>query len=363
MNFQLRIAILMWRFNRDHFFRELGDSFERKVPLRDHLDTAIRNATTMGDSQSRSVLKYALKRLGDGHSASLSGLFYGIVPASDQLLLATVDDATAESQGLALKAAADAVAFKQSALTTMLQNMVIPLVALVAVGAISVIIAEPIASIAQNNDNPEIWTGFNGTVRWLANFILENWGVILAAVLGTIALAFWKIPTWTGIARLKFDKLPIVGMYREYQGAIVLSALAMMLGSGKNMLEAVEALRTRGSPWLRWQMGRIKQSLIDQPTEYLAAMSRGLFTPTVQARMASLMDSGGIDKALVTLGQREVATLEKNLRTTAQWTGQALTFSFVGVVVYLSIGLMTISGSLDKANDPNKSVKPAAHSQ
>jgi type II secretory pathway component PulF len=269
------------------------------------------------------------------------------------MLLAAVDDA-GTNKALALERAADAVDFQIRGMKALLKNLVMPALALPIVGAMCVITSEIVVGIAKNSP-PEVWKGFNGLVRWLAEWINANAVSIPVAIVVLVAVTVYILPRWKGPARLKADKAVGFSLYRDYNAAVVLSALAMMISSGKTLRQALDDLRATASPWLRWQLQRVINSLEENPTDYMAAFSRGLMPPTVRARLASLLDSSkSFDEALITLGTSEVGRLETNVKLSAEAVNYSLTGVLVAVAVILSIGQMTIASALSSASEPSK---------
>jgi len=290
-------------------------------------------------------------RLRAGHGNKLTDLLRGIAPASDQMLLKSVDDASA-NQVEALLMVADAVEFQQRTLKTLAFEMLTPAAAVPLVGAMCIITARIVAGIAADSP-PEIWTGFNGLVSKLATTI-NTYAVPfgIAFVLFVVALVF-LMPKWIGPLRQRVESWIVFSLYRDFNAAVVLSALAMMLRSGKSMREALEALRAGARPWLRWHLAMILRSLIDNPTNYIGAFGRGLMPLTVRARLASLMTSSqSFDAALATLGSSEISSLEQRVAMSAKSLNWAVTGTLVVLGVVLSIGTMTISTALQEESSP-----------
>jgi len=222
------------------------------------------------------------------------------------------------------------------------------------VGAICLVTANIIASIAQSAP-PSVWVGFNGFVKDLASLINSQWAVMLGTLVALTAITVYSLPRWIGKFRLKADKLPGFSLYRDYNAAVVLSAMAMMIGSGKTMMQALVDLRVNANPWLKWHLQRIIRSLEDNPTDYITAFSRGLMPIGVRARLATLLDSSAsFDAALVALGTKEVVRLESAVKTSAETVNWTFTGILMTLAVVLSIGQMTIASALSQASEPNQ---------
>lgn len=349
----IKLAAFIWMFRRSLFYRDMADAFKRKVSIRDFLQREIDNARLLKDQTSMVVLKALSNRYASGNGGSLRELMYGIAPVSDMMLLSAVDDA-GDVKAEALERAADAVDFQIRSFKTLMVSLATPAIALPLVGVLCIITSEIIASIAR--DAPaSVWVGFNGMVRILAEFINAHWGKVFVGIVASIALIVWQLPRWIGANRLKADNMPGFSLYRDYNAAVVLSAMSMMIGSGKTMKQSLEDLRLNATPWLRWHLQRVINSLDDNPTDYMAAFSRGLMPLSVRARLNSLLDSSkSFDVALVALGTSEVKRLESAVKVSAETVNWTLTGALVALAVVLSIGQMTIASALSNESDPVK---------
>lgn len=349
----IKLAALLWMFRRTLFYRDLADALRRKVSIRDFLQREVENARLLKDETSLLIMKTLVSRYSSGNGSSLRDLMYGIAPTADMMLLSAVDD-SGDGKAEALERAAEAVDFQIRSFKTLMISLATPAIALPLVGALCLITSEIIASIAR--DAPaSVWVGFNGVVRVIAEFINDHWGKVFLGIIAVAGLTIWQLPRWIGGYRVKADNLPGFSLYRDYNAAVVLSAMAMMIGSGKTMKQAIEDLRLNATPWLRWHLQRIINSLDDNPTDYMGAFSRGLMPLSVRARMNSLLDSSkSFDVALVALGTSEVKRLESAVKVSAETVNWTLTGALVALAVVLSIGQMTIASALSNESDPVK---------
>lgn len=348
----LRFNILIWMMTRATFYRDLADAFRRSVSLRDFLEREISNALLIKDTGRAMVMRALAVRLASGNGGTLQDLMRGVAPHADQMLLAAVDYST-NAKPDALEKAAVAVEFQQKSLKVLGMNLLTPAVAVPIVAALCLLTSGIIASIAASAP-PSVWTGFNGLVRSLADFINGYAIHIAIGFVGAIALLIRIMPRWIGPYRKKVDNLLGFSLYRDFQSAVVLSTMAMMISSGKTLRQCVEDMMPHGSRWLRWQLQLILNSLEDNPNDYVAAFGKGLMPVAVRARIATLMDSSkSFDQVLITLGTTEVDRLGKTVELSAKTVNGGLTGFLVVIAVILSIGQMTIASALSKASDPS----------
>lgn len=339
-----KIACLIWLFQRGLFYRDLADAFRRESTLKEFLERELTNARMVKAGVRTIVMQHLVNRFATGQALTLSELMRKVVPASDLMLLTAVDDALVKPN--ALESAADAVDFQVRSLKILGSNLAIPAVSLPVVAVICLVSADVIALIAKSAP-PEIWVGFNGGVRFVAESVNDYLVHALIALTVFVVLFVLSLPRWTGRLRLKVDNIPGFSLYRDYNAAVVLSALAMMMGAKKPLVESLEDLKQAGSPWLRWHIQRILFSLDDNPNDYSSAFSRGLMPVVVRSRLATLMDSSkSFDAALIMLGSAEVKRLESSVRISAELLNWTLVSILASLAVYLSIGQLTITTAL-----------------
>lgn len=348
----LRFCAVLWSFNRGMFYRDLADAFRRKATMRDFLERELANAKMVNDQTRATVLQALVIRYASGEAVTLCDLMVRIAPKSDQMLLAAVDDARDKPD--ALDKSASAIEFQVRSMKVLALNLATPAIAFPVVGAICLITSDIVAMIAKSAP-PSVWVGFNGFVRQLAEAINDYWPHTLVVAVAAVIALIVALPRWTGSMRLKVDNLPGFALYRDYNAAVVLSALAMMMSAMKPLVESIEDLKKSGSPWLKWHLQRILFSLEDNPNDYSAAFSRGLMPATVRSRLATLMDSSkSFDAALITLGSAEVARLESSVKVSAETLNWALVGSMTALAVVLSIGQMTIATALSNESSMSK---------
>lgn len=348
-----KLYCILWSFERAMFYRDLADALQRKVGIRDFLERQASNARLLKDTTAIRIYRALAARLSSGQGGTLAELMRGVVPVADQILMRAVDDAGARKVE-ALNVSADAVEFQLRTLKTIGFELIVPLFAIPIVGSLCFVTSDIIATIGKSSP-PEVWQGFNGVVRWLAEAIKDYAILIGAGLAAAVGFLLYILPRWTGAWRLKVETWPAFSLYRDYNAAIVLSSIAMMVRSGKTMREALESLRATAQPWLRWHLTRIIASIEDNPTDYIGAFGRGLMPAPIRTRLASLLDSASsFGDALVTLGTNEIGTLESRVKVSAKTVNWSLTGFFISLALVLSLGINTIASALSREAEPSR---------
>lgn len=351
-NIIFKFACFVWMFQRGLFYRDLADAFRRKLTMREFLERELANARMVQATLKVIVMQHLVSHYVSGSALTIGDLMRRAAPASDQMLLNAVDSAVDKPE--ALERAATAIDFQVRSLKILGSNLLVPAIAFPVVGVVCLVSADIVALIAKSAP-PSIWQGFNGSVRLVAELVNDYWAYSVLGIFVFVVVFVMSLSRWTGKLRLKADNLPGFSLFRDYNAAVVLSALAMMLGAKKPLVEALEDLKMSGSPWLRWHMQRILFSLEDSPNDYSAAFARGLMPSAVRLRLATLMDSSkSFDAALVTLGSSEVSRLEAHVKLSAELLNWTLVGILTTLAVYLSIGQLTIVTALSNETSMSK---------
>lgn len=352
-NVMLWVHKKLWNLKRVDFYEDLADAIERKVALRDFLETQMRNSEMLKNDTGVAVYRHLLLRLTGGHGTTYRDLLASVVPRGDLMLLGAVDDSV-NRKVEALLAVVKAIEFQNRSLKTLAFNLAMPAIIVPGVAILSYVMALTVKQIG-NTAPPGVWEGFNGFVRWLSIFLLDNGLWVTLGVIALVSLFVYSLPRWTGNWRLKADNMFGYSLYRDYSAAVLLSMMSMMLTAGKTIKESVELLRQDASPWLRWQLNRILMSMQDNPNDYMAAFSRGVMPKNVRARLASLMDSAkAFDEVLVIIGNKEIGKLEARVKASAVSMNWSLVTIFLVLASVLSAGQMTIATAMNRESDPSR---------
>jgi type II secretory pathway component PulF len=297
-----------------------------------------------------------LQRHPDGeHASRVSHLLEGVVPRSDGLLLAAVDRAADKSQ--ALRALADAIDKQQQMLRVMLAYSALPAVTIpicfvliALLGRVILVIDEATPVYAQE----ALWQGMNGWAKSIALFA-QDWGAqTLVALLVALGAALWSLPRWRGAARLRVEGWPVYGLYRDFQAGMLFSSMAMMLRTGETLQGSIDDVTQRASPWMRWHLGRVVDALEENPTGTLDAFRRGLLSPHLLSRAATLSRStASFSEVLIQLGTSEGERVLARVKRAAVIANFALVGLFASVATFMGIASMTVPGTFASLMEPS----------
>ena len=87
-----------------------------------------------------------------------------------------------------------------------------------------------------------------------------GWGlpVALLSLTAVIALVVWSLPRWTGLLRVKAEKVFPWNFYRDTQGFLWLMGYASLLAAGTKELTALGTQLTAATPWLAERLRAIR---------------------------------------------------------------------------------------------------------
>ena len=350
------LALIDFRLARAEFYRDFAEMYQRNEAMVNFLEGEIANSNLTRQSSRAKALRLVLQRHHDGdHASRVSHLLEGVVPRSDAMLLTAVDRAGDKPQ--ALRALADAIDKQQQMLRLVVSYSLLPAVivpicyALIALlGKVILVIDEATPAYAQD----ALWDGMNGWAKAIAVFA-QDWGTQMLVVLGvTLGAMLWSLPRWRGAARLRVEAWPVYSLYRDFQAGMLFSSMAMMLKTGETLQGSIDDVTQRASPWMRWHLGRVVDALEENPTATIDAFRRGLLSPHLLSRAATLnRSSASFSDVLIQLGTTEGERVLARVKKAAVIANFALVGLFASVATFLGIASMTVPGKFASLMEPS----------
>lgn len=351
----LWIELLEFRLQRADFYADLAEMYRRGEAMLSFLEGELANARMTGQSSRARALRLMLTRYASGQEAGrLEFLTRGIVPASDALMIAGVEKAANKAD--ALDHLAGAVRQQQAMRKSVWAQALLPL-AILPMCVFQIAITSDVF-LQIDKDVPvevreEVWSGFNGLAKWLAEISTAYGPWLLGALVAAVVLAIISLPRWRGTWRLKADRLPLYSMYRDYQAGLMFSALAMLLQTGGSLRGSLEDLGRRATPVMRWQIQRVLRALDVAPNRPIEAFGRGVLAPQLYARAATLHRSAASFSAvLIELGTTEGDRVQKRVQRAGWIANLAVVGALVAISVVMGIASMTVPFDFGMAIDP-----------
>ena len=350
------LALLDFRSARTEFYRDFAEMYQRNEAMVSFLEGEIANAQLTRQHSRARALRVVLHRHQDGeHASRVSHLLEGVVPRSDAMLLTAVDRAADKPQ--ALRALAEAIDKQQQMVRLMLSYSALPTItipicyALISLlGKVILVIDEATPVYAQD----ALWEGMNGWARVIAMFA-QAWGAQTLLALGlALGAVLWSLPRWRGASRMRVEAWPIYGLYRDFQAGMLFSSMDMMLKTGETLQGSIDDVTQRASPWMRWHLGRVVDALEENPTGTLDAFRRGLLSPHLLSRAATLnRSSASFSDVLIQFGTTEGERVLLRVKRAAVIANFALVGLFASVATLMGVASMTVPGRFASLMEPS----------
>lgn len=372
-NFYKKFQLFEFHLNRSDFYRELAKSIRKTEPMRQFVEAELKVATNAatGSASKAHAMRGALLQLSTGREHSITATIGAIMPVRDKLMLGAVD--RSRDQPATLEILANAIDDQMVAQKAIFFAVAKPSLYLAGAAALGYMISTEAIPAIEKTAPVEVWTPFNDTVRIVAN-VINNYGVLIC-ILGMLLVLFFvsQLSKWRSPLRLKMERcnpvlavwltpvapwlLPLA-MYRDFQAGLVFSALAVWLGTGRSLKESLEAILQNSSPYLKSHIRRILNHLNANPTEYIEAFSKGLISQRLLAKMgSSIRNSPSFSDVIIEIG----TTGNKEAREQVTKNAAVMNFTFVGLfiglVMFLYVGLMNISSSMQTEMNPVRQIQ------
>jgi type II secretory pathway component PulF len=352
-----QLSLIKFRLQRADFYRDLAEMFRRNEALINFLEGEIGNAIKTSQHSRLLALRLVLARHQSGHQAGrLDHLLGYVMPRSDAMML--VGATRAHDKSAALLALAHAVDKQTAMKKLVLTYAALPcLVAPLAYGLILLLgaIVLQVDKIAPISTHAALWQGLNGWSRAVALFF-QSYGLgFVITLLLLLSWALYSLPRWRGRTRLWADSLPLYGLYRDFQSSLLFASMAMLLQTGGTLKGSLQDIAQRSSAWMRWHIHRVLSALDENPTATLDAFSRGILSPHLLARSATLLRTAdSFSQVLIELGTREEARVLSQLKRAAVLANAAILAGLVSLAVFMAVACVTVPGSFATLSDPNR---------
>lgn len=376
---KLTIAMKLRSFwkTREVFYEQLATALENRESMRDffHEEAKISQAPATPNPSRAFALTSMLRVMSETDASRFVDFVGPYVPQQDRMMLAAVDEAKGEQRAETLRSLAQAVRDQKLARSVVMSAVRTPMILLPGVAAFAYVISSkaiPVVAKTAASAGPAaeamVWTPFNSLVRSVANGLVEyGWAMALSLIVA-LAFYFYQLPRWHSRRRYQFEAIPRrravllmpiapwllpLGLYRDFQVGMMLSAMAVMLKAGLTLRNSLEVIRSTSSPWMRGHVRRILIHLEHNTTDYVGAFSKGLLSPSLLARLAStIRTQPQFDKVLIQIGVDGAAEVRKEVSATASVLNTTLLIAAASFLLFLYIGNLSISTALSDALDP-----------
>jgi len=157
-------------------------------------------------------------------------------------------------------------------------------------------------------------------------WIARNWP-FLGIMLILLAAYHYTLPRWTGRSRQLFDRIPPWSTYRNENANTLLTTLASLLANGFIITDALEQIRDRSTPYLRWHLNRIIPKIEAKGADWISAFNTGLLSQPIRDRLVDASRTRDLDRTLIHVGDKALESLVKHVKIRAH------TVSTIGTLI------------------------------
>jgi len=184
--------------------------------------------------------------------------------------------------------------------------------------------------------------------------VVEYWQISLIAVIFIVGY-YWSIPRWTGYTRQWVDHLPPWSLYRDRQAIACIGILAGLLSSGMELSAALDRVASKSTPWMSWQMRKIKSRMLSSGENTLRAFDSGLFSREFVDLIEDASRNRSFDLTLQYLGSEALPKVVQKVKTLAK-TLAALMAIFFGLVFLYQMSVQQLGMNEAARNYSNSQI-------
>lgn len=356
---------------RSDFYNDLAQAIEDKELLRDFVEgEALIAESPLTRNKAKATALAIMRDLMRDGANSIYEVVGPVMPRSDEMGLTVVRDAKEPVRALRSLAAN---VEEQKSMTKIVRASAASPAMLLPVGfGFSYVLATTSIPAFEKAAPPEVWVGFAGLVRDVANFIAMH-GLTLFAITMIVGswFIFWGLANITSRWRyscehsygakalpwvLLWPLKPLLMLYRDIQSSRMLSDLSVYLRNGLGLQDAVSNLAAGSSPWMRQHLEWVIEHLQMSPGDYIGAFSHGILSRTMLSRLHSMVrrDAGqDFAQVLVKVGTTGQEKAREDIKKAAARGNFVLLTLTLSLVMFFYVGQSWIVFQIQQENSPS----------
>lgn len=331
---------------RQEVYEQLSTLMADNVELTSALSSMVKRLRHRRSASRRvKVYRYWLGQMRAGKNFSQA--VEGTVGTADQSMLLAVEQAQKDMHvGMAKTAELmeRTERMRRSIIGLVVNVVYIALMVMALIAVVSIRVVPALSTLVPS----ESQTGSYRVLVAMSDFLTSPWALLVPALLAlSVYGVLLAMRHWSGRWRDALgDRLPGFGVYKIYNGAIALYAIAMLQEANIELMRALEVMRANASPWLARHLSDARRALASGQTPDVA-LDSPMFTPTVRDNIAVFASASDFRAALTSLGRRNIEDAVIGLErasTVARNLMLVCIFLFMAFV-YVSVSTMVMSFS------------------
>lgn len=340
---------------RIEFYEDLGEAMvdqnqqaNSSWSIVGQIDTWRQRLAKRGDNRA-TVYAVILSKMRN-HGATLPEALTGIASGMDVMALTAAEQEGDLGRGL-VALAADVTEMKEMR-SAVRAELIEPIVLAVILIAMLVGFSLGFMPILIEITPPEKLPTTTKILYYVAEGV-TRFGLFFGAVgIAAVAWFIWSLDNFTGKFRDRIETWIGYSLYRDYNAALFLQALANLMHSNMTLHNSLTLLRGKASPWLRSHIIRIT-SRLDSGSLPQDAFTTGLLNINIEDRLRDYAQRSDFPNAIQKLGKNTATYTLKSMRASAGRMKNILKIIFVSAVLLVFIALIQSAANTSTAVKSN----------
>jgi hypothetical protein len=334
------------RQERSAFYFDLAMTLHDRVPL----------FSTFGKYEARarrrtpSMAPVYLHMARSIQRGSLAEAMRGVASPMEMIVLDAVQTGGDEGMAKGLSFLSETVNKTDGMLDAVRKAVTYPVLLLVVFGGMLTGFSKFAVPVLAELMPPEQWPAMGQLLYAMSQFIEHYGHIALVGVLTALGLFIWSLPNWTGPRRVRLDRFVPYSIYRDYQSAILILALASLMQSQVSLNASIERALRFSNPWMRWHLQRVLKRLSKGDSRsFGAAFQTGLLSTALEDRILDASERSDPVAAFVRIGTGSVERTAQELQKSAGVLNLIL-LTICGLVLgIMMIGFFSTSFALENS--------------
>lgn len=352
--FQRWRSISQFNKNREGFYDDVAEAIQDKESIKLFLLNTKAHLDLHNQSVKAIVYSELISKLSNDASWKFCDMLSGIVPQSDMLILAANDKAGSEEDLVeGFRFLANSIRNMKVLKSTVLKALYTPMLVFPVMITFLLIIALNFIPENESILSHEHWLPRDQVLYWISYAIIHFGFYILAGVLALSYLYWYSFGAWRGELRVKFERIPVIGtpyvIYRDYNAANFLTALASLLKAKVDLVSALESLKENSSMWMAWHINRVLDNLRISANDPTNAFDTGLLSPEIHLRLSNFVRrKQNFHEGVMRIGIEGIQYVNKEVEKSSIKLNVASLLLTVIVVLSLQITNLSISYTINR---------------
>ncbi|MFY9329192.1 MAG: hypothetical protein WAO76_14445, partial [Georgfuchsia sp.] len=196
---------------------------------------------------------------------------------------------------------------------------------------------------------PEKWPASGKYLFAISNYVRHFGVATLGALVVMLVAFFWSIDGYVGRYRRQLDEWPVYSMIRAYQGAMTLVTLAILVGAGSSLNEALNGTIGNSGRWVKWHLRRVlaHPALVSEAPG--KAFDTGLLPRKILNRVVDRAERTNFGDALKAIGLGVMADIQKEVESKAKLLNSVMLLIAGALMAGLVFGFLDTMYSIQDA--------------